>query len=165
MRKFIYGLAFFHLTLIGVVIFHGVDNWIYGGVLEKPLAFLSSLNYSVWRYGFFAPDVGKSTEVEIRVYEDSSKVVRYATRDGFEFFVSNQESLNRFYGFKVQTTADSVFQDLCARSVAVRVMNLHPRSWRVDYQTWSIRYPSMKGYREKEAVRRVDLYQSQFELY
>ena len=71
------GLAALHLTLIGVVIFHGIDNWVHGGLLERPLAFTCSMNYSVWQYGFFSPDVGKSTEVEISLLEDGGDVVPF----------------------------------------------------------------------------------------
>ena len=165
MKKFIYTLAFLHLFLITITIFHGVDSWLHGGFMEKPLAILTSMNYSVWRYGFFSPDVGKSIEVEMKVYEDSAQVTTYSTLDGFTFFTANQESRNRFYGFKVQTTADTIFQDLCARSAAVKMMNLHPQSWRVDYLTRSIHYPGMKDFRSDSAIREIDIYQTQFELY
>lgn len=164
MKKLVYTLAFIHLTLIGVVIFHGIDSWVHGGFLEKPLSFLSSLNYSVWQYGFFSPDVGKSTEVEIHVLEDGGNVVSYSTLNDFEFFTANSESANRFYGFKVHTAADSVFQDLCARSAAVRLMNIHQQSWRINYIMRSIRYPAMKDYVKGDTVSVVEFYNTEFEL-
>ena len=157
-------IATLHLTLIGVVIFHGMDDWVEGGLLEKPLAFLCSLNYSVWQYGFFSPDVGKSTEVEISLLEDDGKVVQYSTLEDFHFFTSNRESANRFYGFKTHTSSDTLFQDLCARSASVRMLNLHDQAWRISYVMRSIRYPTMAGYRLGEPPRIAELYRTEFEL-
>ena len=164
MKKLMYVLVFFHLTLITVVIFHGMDRWVHGSVLEKPLAFLCSLNYSVWQYGFFSPDVGKSTELTMRVYQADGDSIRYSTLEGFRFFVATEETNNRFYGFKVHTAADTTFQDLCARSAAVRMLNLHPQSWRVNYKMRSIRYPSMAEFRDQEPVRVSELYETEFAL-
>lgn len=158
------GLAALHLTLIGVVIFHGIDNWVHGGVLERPLAFICSMNYSVWQYGFFSPDVGKSTEVEISLLEDDGDVVNYSTLDDFRFFTANQEAANRFYGFKVHTSSDSVFQDLCARSASARLLNIHDRAWRISYVMRSIRYPTMEGYLLGEPPQVTEFYRTEFEL-
>ncbi len=164
MKKLIKVLVFMHLSLIVVVIFHGMDRWVHGSMLERPLAFLSSLNYSVWQYGFFSPDVGKSTEVQIKVYDIYGDSIRYSTLDGFRFFVATEETNNRFYGFKVHTSSDTTFQDLCARSAAVRLLNLHPESYRVNYLTRSIRYPTMEGFRKKEPVQVETLYETEFAL-
>lgn len=160
-----YVLISLHLTLITVVIFHGMDQWVHGSVLERPLAFLSSLNYSVWQYGFFSPDVGKSTEVEILIYEEDGDTLRYSTLEGFRFFLTTEENNNRFYGFKVHTASDTTFQDLCARSAAVRLLNIHPESWKVDYNMRSIRYPSMAEYRKNGPIRVANLYETTFALY
>jgi len=165
MKKLISVLVFIHLTLITVVIFHGMDRWVHGSFLEKPLAFLCSLNYSVWQYGFFSPDVGKSTEVAIKIYEEDGDSIRYSTLDGYRFFVATEETNNRFYGFKVHTAADTTFLDLCSRSAAVRLLNLHPESYRVNYVMRSIRYPTMEGFRNNEPVRVVNLYETEFALY
>lgn len=164
MKKVAYILVFFHLTLITVVIFHGLDPLVHGSPVEKPLAFLCSLNYSVWQYGFFSPDVGKSTEVEIKVYQENGDTLRYSTLEGFRFFLSNEETNNRFYGFKVNTAADTTFLDLCARSASVHLLNLHPEGWRVDYHMRSIRYPTMDEFRQNAPVQKADLYETSFAL-
>ncbi len=52
MKKLIYFLAFFHLSVIAVVIFHGLDSVVHKGWWEKPLAFICNINYSIWQYGF-----------------------------------------------------------------------------------------------------------------
>ena len=165
MKKIIYALAFVHLMLIGLSIFHLIDKLLNEKYFAEPLALLSTFNYSVWRYGFFSPDVGKSIEVEILIYEDSTTVKEYRSTKDFDFFVSTQESANRFYGFKAHTAADTVFLDICARSASTRMLNLHPEAWRINYTTRSIRYPTMEGYRKKEPIKIIDLYSTAFELY
>ena len=157
-------LAFCHLGLITVVIFHGMDRWVHGSILEKPLAFLSSLNYSVWQYGFFSPDVGKSTEIEIVLLENTGDTIRYSTLEGFRFFLSGEETNNRFYGFKAHTAADTTFLDLCARSAAARLLNIHSEAYLVSYKMHSIRYPSMAEFRQNEPVRKAELYETVFAL-
>ena len=165
MKKVIYGLAFVHLVLIGLSVFHLIDGLLKNKYLAEPLAFVSTLNYSVWRYGFFSPDVGKSVEVEMLIYEDSTNVRKYLTTEGFDFFLANQEAANRFYGFKAHTRADSTFLDLCSRSAATRMLNLHPDAWRIDYTVRSIRYPTMEGYRQNDSIRVIENYTTAFELY
>lgn len=147
MKRIVYTLAFAHLLLIAVVILHGLDKIVHQGWLERPLAFWCSLNYSVWQYGFFSPDVGKSTEVEIRLYDDNDRDTVLSTLNGFRFYTHNIESANRFYGFKVHTAGDSTFQDLCARSASTLMLNRHTEAWKIDYTMRSIRYPSMKDQR------------------
>jgi hypothetical protein len=163
-KKTIYALAFVHLMLIALTIFHGVDGWLHKGWWEKPLAFYSSLNYAVWRYGFFAPDVGSSSEVEITVHGDSGQVTRYSTLDGFRFFTSSLESANRFYGFKRSTASEEAFQDLSARSVAARMLNIHQDAWRIDYTMRSIGYPPMDEYVKGAPIRKVEFYNTTFVL-
>ena len=163
-KRAIYALTFIHLVLIALTIFHGIDGWLHRGWLEKPLAFYNSLNYAVWRYGFFAPDVGRSTEVEITVHSDGGQVTQYNTLDGFRFFTSNLESANRFYGFKVSMANDEAFQDLSARSVATRMLNIHQDAWRIDYAMRGIRYPTMDEYVKGAPVRKVEFYNTTFVL-
>src|SRR5262245_25817624 len=131
-KRTIYALTFIHLVVIALTIFHGIDGWLHKGWWEKPLAFYNSLNYAVWRYGFFAPDVGRSNEVEITVHSDGGQVTRYNTLDGFRFFTSNLESANRFYGFKVSMATDGTLQDLSARSGAARRLKIRWEGWRMD---------------------------------
>lgn len=164
MKRIAYSLAFLHLGLITVVIFHGLDDYRLTGRWEQPLAFIRDVNYSVWRYGFFAPDVGTSTEVEIRLVEDGGNVRTFSTLRGFRFEVASLDAANRFYGFKRKTPADENFLDLAARSVATRMLNLYPRAWRVDYAMRSIRYPSMQGYRDGESPDVEELYDTTFVL-
>ncbi len=84
MKKLVYFLVFFHLGLISLSIFHALDKLYGKGVwMEKSLAFICSLNYSVWRYGFFSPDVGNSTEVEIKTVDGAGVQKKYSTLDGF----------------------------------------------------------------------------------
>ncbi|MDX1942355.1 MAG: hypothetical protein SFU99_17455 [Saprospiraceae bacterium] len=164
MKKIIYSLAFLHLLTITVVIFHGLDSIVHKGWWEKPLAFICSINYSIWQYGFFSPDVGKSSELKINVHQDGDIVNEYTTLKGFKFYTSNQESLNRFYGFKHHTASDSVFQDLCARSVAARMLNIHEDAWRIDYTMRSIHYPKIKDYQPNAPVDTVEFYTTTFVL-
>jgi hypothetical protein len=163
-KKTVYTLTFIHLIMIAVSIFHGIDGLVHKGWWEKPLAFYNSLNYAVWRYGFFAPDVGSSSEVEITVYSDGGKVTRYSTLDGFRFFLSNLESANRFYAFKVSMINDATFQDLSARSVAARMLNIHQDAWRIDYAMRSIRYPKMDEYVKGAPVQKLEVYNTTFVL-
>lgn len=163
-KKTVYAVAFGHLCIAAVTIFHGVDRWIAGGWWEKPLAYYSSLNFAVWRYGFFSPDVGKSTEVEIKVYRDSGRNTRYSTLDGFRFFTSNIEAVNRFYGFKRHTAIDNDLRDLAARSVATRMFNICPDARRIDYTVRSVGYPPMKDYLRGVPVRKALFYTTTFEL-
>lgn len=164
MKKVIYILAFIHLATIAIVIFHGIDKYVHGGWWEKPLAFLCSINYSIWQYGFFSPDVGKSTELEIKIHTDGGQIKNYSTLKGFEFYTSNAESLNRFYGYKHHTAGDSTFLDLCARSVAARMLNIHEDAGQIDYIMRSIRYPTMKEYEHGTAPRIVEFYSTTFIL-
>jgi hypothetical protein len=164
MKKTIYILAFVHLTVVAVTICHGVDGWLHRGWWMKPLAFYSSLNYAIWRYGFFSPDVGRSTEVEITVYGDRWEIHRYSTLKGFRFFTSSLESANRFYGFKVSTASEEAFNDLSARSVATRMLNVHPDASRIDYAMRSIRYPAMDEYLKGAPIRQVEFYNTTFVL-
>lgn len=159
-----YLLAYAHLFLIAVVIFHGLDQVVLNTWWEKPLAFLTSMNYSVWQYGFFSPNVGKSSEVELVIYEDGGIVKRFSTLEGFDFYTSNQESNNRFYGFKHNTARDTVFQDLCARSVAARMLNIHQQAWRVDYTMRSIHFPRIETYSPQAKIDTVEFYYTSFEL-
>lgn len=163
-KKIIYGLAFLHLLLISLSVFHLIDGLLKTRYLAKPLAFISTLNYSVWRYGFFSPDVGKTMEVEMMIYEDSIHVRKYSTVEGFDFYVANNEAANRFYGFKAHTAADTTFLDLCSLSACTRMLNLHPGAWRIDYTVRSIRYPTMKGYREQDTIAIEPLYTTSFEV-
>lgn len=165
MRKIIYSLAFLHLFLISLSVFHLIDPLLRVSFLSEPLAFVSTLNYSVWRYGFFSPDVGKTMEVEMLIYEDSTKVRKYSTVEGFDFYTANQEAANRFYGFKAHTAADTTFLDLCSRSASTMMLNLHQDAWRIDYTVRSIRYPTMKDYREGDTIVVTPLYTTAFELY
>jgi hypothetical protein len=163
-KRFVYSLAFVHLSLIAVVIFHGLDELMLRGWWEQPLAVIRDVNYSLWKYGFFAPDVGASTEVEIRLTDDGGQVRRYSTLEGFRFFLSNLESANRFYGFKRETAIDENYQDLSARSVATRMLNLHPNAWRVEYTLRSIRYPTMRDYRNGARAKVGEIYDTTFVL-
>jgi hypothetical protein len=164
MRKLIYTLAFIHLFTIVVVIFHGLDRAAKGTWMEKPLAFICSVNYSIWQYGFFSPDVGKSSEVQITVFEDGGKQKKYSTLKGFTFFTSNTESDNRFYAFKHHTHTDTTFRDLCIRSVATRMLNIHQTGWRVDYATRSIRYPTLKDFKAGQKIDTANIFSTTFAL-
>lgn len=164
-KKLIYSLAFAHLLLIALVITHILDQPIKQGILQRPAAFLSSLNYSIWQYGFFSPDVGKSTELEISLLQDDGSIKRFSTLDSFRFNVSNHESLNRFYGFKVETAADTLYGDLCSRSVCARLFNNYPETRAVSYIMRSIRYPSLSGFRAKDTITKTEFYNTEYQLY
>lgn len=163
MKKAVCVLVLFHFTLVVATIVHNTEKWLHRGPWEKPLMLYSGVSYAAWRFGFFAPDVGKSTEVEIKVYDDTGEVHRYDTLEGFRFFGSLETS-NRFYAFKIHCVREKPLQDLCARSVATRMLNLHPDASRVDYATRSIRYPSMDEYRRGAPVRKVEYYSTTFVL-
>ncbi len=168
LMKTAYVLAFLHLSVIGLVIFHTTDSWLHRGWWERPLTYWSGLNYSLWRYGFFSPDVGKSSEIEITIDDGSGELIRLSTLEGFRFFTSNRESLNRFYGFKVQTARDPAFQDLCARSVIAHLLNeleIYQDGLQVEYVTRSIRYPTMEGFRKEEPVRTAEFYRTTFVMH
>ena len=163
-KRIISTLAYAHLLLIALVISHLLDYPIKQGFLQRPAAFLSSLNYSVWQYGFFSPDVGKSTELEIILQQNDGTVKRFSTLDSLKFDVSNIESLNRFYGFKVETAADTLYGDLCSRSVAAHLFNKYPHTISVDYTMRSILYPSMTRFRAKDTIVKKEFYYTQYSL-
>lgn len=164
-KRIIYIFAFTHLLLISLVITHILDQPIKRGSMQRPAAFLTSINYSIWQYGFFSPDVGKSTELEITLEQEDSTVLRFSTLDSFRFNVSNNESLNRFYGFKVKTAGDTLFGDLCSRSVATRLFNNYPNTRSVGYIMRSIRYPSLAGFRAKDTIQKIEFYNTAYRLY
>jgi len=163
-KKVIYALAFVHLGLIAVTIFHGLDNQVRWGFWAKPLSLLCSVNFSVWQYGFFSPDVGKSTEVQIDLLDVDGHHKQLSTHNGFCFFLSNQESSNRLYSFKTHSANDTALLDLCARSVCTRLMNMYPDVYRIGYSMRSVRYPTMKSYRNGEPVSEVEFYTTEFQL-
>ena len=166
MRKaVIYTLAFMHLTLVALTIFHVWDK-VYKGnaAIEKSSAFVCGINYSLWRFGFFSPDVGRSTEMEIKVYDVNGKETIFSTLDGFRFYLSNNDLAKRFYCIKVKNTSDTLFQDLCARSVATRMMNVRPGTYKVSYTIRSIRYPAMADFCKKEPVHVQTIYSTEFAL-
>ena len=167
LKRTIYLLACVHLTIIGLVVFHTTDSWLHQGWWERPLVYWSGLNYSLWRYGFFSPDVGKSSEVEITISEGDRTFAKLSTLEGFRFFTSNGESLNRFYGFKVQTARDPAFQDLYARSVITHLLNeleIDQSGMQVEYVMRSIRYPTMEDFRKGDSARTVEFYRTTFVL-
>jgi hypothetical protein len=165
-KKIIYILAFTHLFIIFLTIIHALDklsetkvSWI-----ATSINFYCSLNYSVWRYGFFSPDVGRSNEIEIITYSENEKATKYSTLNGFNFFLNNNDLGKRFYGFKTYNAADTLIQDLCARSVATRMINLFPDTKKVRYTIRSIRYPTMQNFRKKEPIQINELYSTEFIL-
>ena len=148
-----------------MVICHGADPWVARGWWQRPLVFWCGINYSLWRFGFFSPDVGKSSEIEIKVTQKDGRVQAFSTLSGFDFFTSNRESLNRFYSFKVIGGRDPDLQDLCARSAVVHVLNqlgLSQDISTVDYAIRGIRYPTMDGYKNGESPETVELYSTRF---
>jgi hypothetical protein len=164
-QRIVYTLAFIHLCVIGTVIFHGTDSWLNQSWWQRPLVFWGGINYSLWRFGFFSPDVGKSSEIEFRVTQKDGQVRSFTTLAGFNFFTSNRESLIRFYGFRVQAAENPALQDLCARSVIVHLLNeleISQDVSGVDYILRSIRYPTMQGFRNGEPVRTEELYRTSF---
>lgn len=164
MKKVISILVLCHLMLVVLSITHRSDRWLYKGFWTKPLLLYSGLSYAIWRFGFFAPDVGRSTEVEMNVYNDAGEVQRYDTLDGFRFFVSTLESSNRFYTFKTRCVRENLLKDLCARSASTRMLNLHTNATRVQYAARSIRYPTMDEYSRGAPVRKVEYYSTTFIL-
>jgi len=164
LKRLIYALAIGHLLLITIVISHVTDSIVKHSFLTTPLAFLCSLNYSVWQYGFFSPDVGKSTEVEIVLHHENGHLQRLSTLNGFKFNTSSQESANRFYGFKVETAHNPDYSDLCARSYSTALINRDPTVWKVNYIMRSIRYPGMTDYLNKKPVVTKEFYNTTFSL-
>ena len=165
LRRSIYLLAFVHLAVVGAVIFHAADRWITRGWWERPLGFWGGVNFSLWRFGFFSPDVGKSSEIEFTIHLRDGRVEKLSTLSGFDFFTANHESLIRFYGFRIHTAEDPALQDLCARSVVVRLLNelgLSDDVVSVDYALRAIRYPTMQGFRSGEPVETTEFYRTNF---
>ena len=165
LRRFIYLLAFVHLALAAAVIFHVADPWITRGWWERPLSFWGGVNFSMWRFGFFSPDVGKSSEIEFKINLRDGRVEKLSTLSGFDFFTANHESLIRFYGFRIHTTEDPALQDLCARSVVVRLLNelgISQDVVSVEYALRSIRYPTMQGFRSGEPIETTEFYTTNF---
>ena len=165
-KKIVFTLAFGHLTVILLTIFHVLNEKVYhkNEPLEKALVLMCSINYSVWRYGFFSPDVGKSNEIEIKTVDYNGQQKTYSTLKGFSFYCKNQDLAKRFYGYKVYNAGDTSIQDICARSFSTRMFNLRPDIWKVSYTLRSIRYPTMKGFCNKEPVKTSELYSTDFVL-
>jgi hypothetical protein len=163
-RKIVYALAALHLSIVFLTIAHGIDERAYRW-LETPLACLTAINYSAWRFAFFTPNVGKSTAVEIILENEASGLRRYHTGEGFRFFVANRESENRFYGFKVHAAKDSTYQDMSSRSICTRMLNLHRGMSRIHYSATGIQYPTMREFARDSAVSAEVYYETSFELY
>ena len=164
-RKIVYFLTFAHLSLVTLVIFHGLDHDKLFGLLEKPLACITAINYSAWRFAFFTPDVGKSTEVEIKMRNVNGDSIRYSTLEGFKFLTANRESANRFYGYKVHSARDSTFSDLSARSVCTFMLNEHPEMDQISFTMRGIMYPEMKEFRQDSLAKKGEFYTIEFGLY
>jgi len=165
LRRIVYLLAFVHLALVAAVIFHAADPWITRGWWERPLGFWGGVNFSMWRFGFFSPDVGKSSEIEFRINYRDGRVEKLSTLSGFDFFTANRESLIRFYGFRIHTAEDPTLQNLGARSVVVRLLNelgISGDVVSVDYALRSIRYPTMQGFRAGEPIETTEFYTTNF---
>jgi hypothetical protein len=165
LQKIVYFLAFVHLALVAGVIFHAADPWITRGWWERPLGFWGGVNFSLWRFGFFSPDVGRSSEIEFKIHLRDGRAEKLSTLSGFDFFTANHESLIRFYGFRIHTAEDPVLQDLCARSVVVRLLNelgISEDVVSVDYALRSIRYPTMQGFRAGEPIETTEFYTTNF---
>jgi hypothetical protein len=165
LRRIVYLLAFVHLALVAAVIFHAADPWITRGWWERPLGFWGGVNFSMWRFGFFSPDVGKSSEIEFKINYRDGRVEKLSTLSDFDFFTANHESLIRFYGFRIHTAEDPALQDLCARSVVVRLLNelgISEDVVSVDYALRAIRYPTMQGFRGGEPVETTEFYRTNF---
>jgi hypothetical protein len=163
-RKIIYLLTTLHLLVVTLVIFRVLDNKKIYQAVERPFAILTALNYSAWRFAFFTPDVGKSTEVDILLENAAGKKIHYSTLQGFEFFTHNWEAANRFYGYKVHSARDSVFIDLSARSACTYLLNEHPEMNKITYTMRGIKYPDMREYRQDKKVEMGTFYQVQFGL-
>ena len=164
MKKIVYLITSFHLFLVAVVIFHGLEIDRKNDWLEQPLAFLTAINYSAWRFGFFTPNVGYNTDVHMTLYTPENDSMLYSSFEGFDFFTSNQESANRFYGFKVHSSKDSLFLDLSSRSLCTRMLNLHPETYRIKYELGGVRYPKMKAFTQDSAIINDVFYETEFEL-
>lgn len=165
LRRAVYLLAFVHLALVAAVIFHAADPWITRGWWERPLGFWGGVNFSLWRFGFFSPDVGKSSEIEFKINYRDGRIEKLSTLSGFDFFTANHESLVRFYGFRIHTAEDPALQDLGARSVVVRLLNelgISEDVVSVDYALRTIRYPTMQNFRAGDPVETTEFYRTNF---
>jgi hypothetical protein len=165
LRRAVYLLAFVHLALVAAVIFHAADPWITRGWWERPSGFWGGVNFSLWRFGFFSPDVGKSSEIEFKINYRDGRIEKLSTLSGFDFFTANHESLVRFYGFRIHTAEDPALQDLCARSVVVRLLNelgISEDVVSVDYALRTIRYPTMQNFRAGDPVETTEFYRTNF---
>lgn len=166
MKKIIvYTLAFLHLSIVSLTIFHGLSDYNTYGFLEKPLGALTTINYSAWRFGFFTPNVGNSTEVKFVLRNPLGEEIIHNTSDGFDFFTSNLESANRFYGHKVHSAKDSLFLDLSARSMCAFMLNEHEGMNYISMSMKGIRYPTMKNFRKDSVIKMNEYYRVEFELY
>jgi hypothetical protein len=119
----------------------------------------------MWRFGFFSPDVGKSSEIEFTINYRDGRVEKLSTLSDFDFFTANHESLIRFYGFRIHTAEDPTLQNLGARSVVVRLLNelgISGDVVSVDYALRSIRYPTMQGFRAGEPIETTEFYTTNF---
>lgn len=163
-RKIVYSLVGIHFTIITLAIV-GVLNFekLYRHA-EIPMAILTSLNYSAWRFAFFTPDVGKSTEVDILLENTQGKKIHYSTSKGFKFLTHNQESANRFYGYKVNTARDTLFMDLSARSACTYLLNEHRDMNRISFTMRWIFYPDMIDYRKGAKIQKETFYETTFGL-
>src|SRR5438128_430966 len=121
MKKIIYSLAFIHLILIFLWIFHVLDGlYINNASFQRSVGFIRNINYSVSTYGFFAACSGMSNSVEIKVYDKEGHEKKYSTLEGFNFFLLNRDLASRFDVVIAYCKTDTLIQDLFARSVATR---------------------------------------------
>ncbi len=83
---------------------------------------------------------------------------------GFDFYMGNADLAKRLYGFKFFNASDTMVQDLFARSVATRMINLNPGVTKVSYTIRTIRYPSMDEFLKNKPVHQAQLYTTEFVL-
>ncbi len=164
-KKLVYGLTTLHLCLVTAVILRMLPLGIFNGKLEAPLACLTSVNYSAWRFAFFTPDIGKSTEIEAILSNRAGDTIRLSTNEDFRFFTHNLESENRFYGYKVHSAKDSMFIDLSARSASTFLLNEYPTMDRITYRMNGMIYPEMQEQRRDSAIIEDTFYEITFSLY
>lgn len=156
-------LAVAHLLFLLLSLVHVVER-LDRTKVSYLTALINDLYFGDWSFGFFSRQVGNSLVATYDLHFADSSKATLKTEQGFKYYASNLETFNRFYGLSVYMTRDTTYQDLCTRSVAVRLLNVNPQAYKVDLRLDGIYNVRMDEKRAGKKPRYTFLYSTDFSI-